>query len=62
MICGKTLRDGKSNQTIRDTTGVEMIKEFMKEQRLRWFGDVERINDERAPVKEKKFVVEKRQI
>ena len=34
-MCGKTLRDGISNQTIRDMTGVEKIEEFMREQRLR---------------------------
>ena len=31
--------------------------EFLKEKRLQWFGHVERIDDERAPVKAKKFVV-----
>ena len=40
MICGKTLRYGAMNQTIRDTTDVEKIEEFMREQKLRWFAYV----------------------
>ena len=55
MISGKTLGDGIRNQTIRDVTGVEKIKDFMREQRLRWFGYVERMDDERTPVKAKNF-------
>ena len=50
MMCGKALGDGISNQTICDMTGVEMIKEFMREQRLRWFGHMERINDKKTPI------------
>ena len=54
MISGKIPRDGISNQTIRDmTTNVEKIEEFIREQRLRSFGHVERIYDEKAPVKAK---------
>ena len=37
-------------------TGVK-IENFLREQRLRWFGHLERMNDERAPVKAKNFVV-----
>ena len=57
-MCGKTLRDGISNQIIRDMTGVEKIKKFIRERRLRWFGHVERKDDERTPVKAKHFVVD----
>ena len=30
MICGKTLRDSISNETVREMTGAEKIKEFLK--------------------------------
>ena len=40
MICGKTRRDGISNKTIRDMSGVEKIVEFLRKQRLWWFGYV----------------------
>ena len=53
MISGKTLRDGISNETIYKMTGVEKTEEFLKEQRLRWFGLVERIVDKIVPVKAK---------
>ena len=38
MICGKTLRYGINNKTIRDVTGVEKIEEFLSGQKLQWFG------------------------
>ena len=41
---------------ICDMSGVEKIKEFIKEQILQWFRYVERIDNERAPVKAKKIV------
>ena len=57
MICGKALRDDISSEKIREMTGVEKIEEFLREQRLRWFEHMEKIDDERAPVKAKTFVV-----
>ena len=54
MICGKTLGDGISNVISRDMTGVENIDKFFKQQRLRWFEHVERMDDEKAPAKTKK--------
>ena len=56
IICGKTLKDGISNDRIREMTGVEKIEKFLREQRLRWFGHREKMDDERAPVKVKSFV------
>ena len=53
-MCGKTLRDDTSNETICETTVVEKIEKFMREQKLRWFGHIERMDDERAPIKAKK--------
>ena len=32
-------------------TGVERLEEFLREQRLRWLGHVERMDEERGPVK-----------
>ena len=58
MICGKTLRDCKKNATICKVTDAEKTEKFFKEQRLRWFGLMKRINDERTPVKAKSFVVD----
>ena len=55
MNCRKTLRNGISNEAVRSMTEVEKIEEFLGEHRLRWFGHVERIDDERAPVKAQKF-------
>ena len=56
LICGKTSRDGISNEAIRDITGVKKIEEFQRKQRLRWFEHVKRMDDERDPMKAKKFV------
>ena len=42
MICGKTLRDGISNETICEMTSVEKIEESLREQRLRWFEHIEK--------------------
>ena len=58
MICGITLGDGISNKTISEMTSVEKMKQFLKKQRLRWFGLIEKMDDERAPVKAKSFVVD----
>ena len=38
--------------------GVEKKEEFMGEQRLRSFGQVKRMDDERTPVKEQNFIVD----
>ena len=51
MMCGKTLNDRISNVKIREMTAVEKIEEFIRGQRLRWLGHVERMDIERGPVK-----------
>ena len=52
----KTLRYGISNEAIRNVTGVE--KKLLREQIMQWFGHVERMDDERVPVKAKQLVIE----
>lgn len=37
MMCGKTLLDRVRSEEIREKTGEEKIKEFLR-RRLRWFG------------------------
>ena len=51
MICGKTLKDKMNKGKIREMTGVVRLEEFLREKRLRWVGHVERMNEERGPVK-----------
>jgi len=47
MICGKTVRDKVRNEEICERAEVESIKEHLREQRLRWFGHMERMDCER---------------
>ena len=51
MICGKTLKDKMNNEKIREMTGVVRLEEFLREKRLRWLGHVEKMDEERGPVK-----------
>ena len=51
MICGKTLKDKMNNEKIHEMTGVVRLEEFLREKRLRWLGHVERMDEERGPVK-----------
>ena len=60
MIWGKTLRDdlqvmSVSNETIHKKTSVKKTKEFLRKQRLRWFGDIKKMDDEKGSIKGKKF-------
>ena len=47
----KTLRDKMNNEKIREVTGVVRLEEFLREKRWRWLGHVERMDEERDPVK-----------
>jgi len=47
MICGKTVRDKVRNEEIRERTEVKSIEEHLREQRLHWFGHMERMDCER---------------
>ena len=51
MIGEKTLKDKINNEKIREMMGVVRLEEFLKEKRLRWLGHVERMDEERGPVK-----------
>ena len=51
MICGKTLKDKMNNEKICEMTGVVRLEDFLREKRLRWLGHVERIDEERGPLK-----------
>ena len=41
-ICGKTLKDRIRNEHIREMVGVAPIEDKMRENRLRWFGHIQR--------------------
>lgn len=51
MICRKTLKDKIKNESIREMTGVVKLGDFIRSQRLRWYGHVMRMSQEKAPVK-----------
>ena len=51
MICGKTLKDKMNNEKTREMTGVVRLEEFLREKRLQWLGHVEKMDEERDPVK-----------
>ena len=51
LICGKTLKDEITNKKVRELTGVDEMKEFLRGQRLRWLGHVERMDENRRPAK-----------
>ena len=48
LICGKTLKDKITNEKVRELTVVNEIKEFMRGQRLRWLGHMERMDENRG--------------
>ena len=57
MICDKTLKGGISSETIREMISVKKRQKLLREQRLPWFGHIEKMDDKRVPVKAKSFVV-----
>ena len=43
MICSKTLKDKVTSELLLMITGVKLLKEFFRSQRLRCLGHVEKI-------------------
>ena len=52
IIYEKTLKNKINNKKIRKMTGLEKSEKFLRKQRLRCLGSVERLNEERGLVKE----------
>ena len=50
MMCGVTLMDRLRSEDIRERVGVECIESWVRQQRLRWFGHVER-REERVEIR-----------
>ena len=51
LICGKTLKDKITTEKVRKLTGVDEMKEFLRGQKLRWLGHVERMHENRELAK-----------
>ena len=47
----ENVKDKMNNEKIREMTGVARLEEFLREKSLRWLGRVERMDEERRPVK-----------
>ena len=50
-VMWENLKDKESNDKTREMTRVESEEELVREQRLRWLGDVEKMDKERGPIK-----------
>ena len=49
LACEKTLKNRLKNDIVREIVGVEPISQFLRKQRLRWLGHLERMKTERDP-------------
>ena len=49
MIKGVTKRDRLKNQAIREDVGVMSVLDLIEESKMRWYGHVMRMEDERYP-------------
>ena len=45
-MCGKTLRDQINSEVLRQRLGIESVTEMVRKGRLRWFGHLERMEDD----------------
>ena len=61
-MCGKTLKDKARNENIRKIVHVENIGEYLRSQRLRWYGHVERMSQDKAPAMTRVYQVQGRKI
>ena len=59
-MCNVTLKDRKSSEELRDRLGLVAIRDCVQRGRLRWFGHVERMNDDNWVKKSREIAVEGR--
>ena len=59
-MCNVTLKDRKSSEELRDRLGLVAIRDCVQRGRLRWFGYVERMNDDNWVKKSREIAVEGR--
>jgi hypothetical protein len=45
-ICGVTLKDGKTSEELRERLGVVSFSKRVRQNRLKWFGHVERKDED----------------
>ena len=45
-MCGVTLKDGKTSEELRERLGVVSVSKRVRQNRLRWFGHVERKDED----------------
>ena len=57
-MCGVTLKDRKSSEELRDRLGIPNLKDSLRQNRLRWFGHVQRMDVENPVSKCRFFDVE----
>ena len=55
MICGKTLRDGISNEPICEMAGMEKIENFLRKQSLAMVWACGKVGSGKSSSKSKKF-------
>ena len=56
-MCNVTLKDRKSSAELRDRLGLASIRDCVQRRSLRWFGHVERMDDENWVKKSREIVV-----
>jgi hypothetical protein len=57
-MCRVSLKDRKSSQELRERCGLESIGVSLQKRRLRWYGHVERMDDNNWVKKSREFVVD----
>ena len=45
-MCGMTLKDGKTSEELRERLGVVSVSKRVRQNKLRWFGHVERKDED----------------
>ena len=62
MMCGKILKEEVRNETIRKIVQVEHMREYLRSQRLKWYGDVKRLSQDKAPAMTRVYRAQGRKI